>query len=94
MGVELNCSGAGLFNLAKPVEQALQQAEASWTFEDFLKKYYQILLNNLEKCRYSIFSPPVCKRLDYVCQKAEFENLIFCLLENMVYLRLKWNLIF
>jgi formate C-acetyltransferase len=50
MGVELNCSGAGLFNLAKPVEQALQQAEASWTFEDFLKKYYQILLNNLEKC--------------------------------------------
>ncbi len=50
MGVELNCSGAGLFNLAKPVEQALLQAEKDWQFEDFLNKYYQILMGNLEKC--------------------------------------------
>ena len=50
MGIELNCSGAGLFSLVKPVELAIQEAKNNWTFDDFLTRFYQILQANLKDC--------------------------------------------
>ena len=50
MGVELNCSGAGALNLAKPVEQLLENVPANWQYAEFEKAYFDRLAVNLACC--------------------------------------------
>jgi len=49
-GKEMNCSGAGFLNLAKPVEQIFADAQSDWTYDEFERAYFRKLRANLDLC--------------------------------------------